>query len=40
MIANTSSAGAASYYQKADYYTQGHELTGQWQGKGAAPLGL
>ncbi|WP_254508986.1 MobF family relaxase [Anatilimnocola floriformis] len=40
IIQNRSSAGAKSYYSKADYYTEGQELAGYWGGKGAALLGL
>lgn len=40
IIQNTSAAGAKSYYSTADYYTEGQELTGQWQGEGARRLGL
>lgn len=40
IIPNTSSAGAAKYFTKADYYTEGQELTGYWLGEGAARLGL
>src|SRR5262245_11742666 len=36
-----SSANACkSYYTKADYYSEGKELAGQWGGKGAERLGL
>ena len=37
---NNSSAGVKSYYSKADYYTEGQELVGQWRGEGAKRLGL
>src|SRR5260221_6487788 len=37
---STSAARADSYYSTADYYTEGQELTGLWQGKGASMLGL
>lgn len=37
---SNSAARAQSYYSTADYYTEGQELVGQWQGKGAAMLGL
>ena len=37
---NNSAAGAKSYYSKADYYTEGQELVGQWRGEGAKRLGL
>jgi conjugative relaxase-like TrwC/TraI family protein len=40
MIQNTSVEGAKSYYTTADYYTEGQELSGAWQGKGAQRLGL
>lgn len=40
IIQNTSSASAKSYYSKADYYSEGQELTGRWGGKGATRLGL
>jgi conjugative relaxase-like TrwC/TraI family protein len=37
---NRSAAGAKSYYSRADYYSEGHELVGQWGGRGAKQLGL
>src|SRR5437870_2571992 len=37
---SNSAAGAKGYYSTADYYTQGQELVGRWQGKAAARLGL
>jgi conjugative relaxase-like TrwC/TraI family protein len=37
---NNSAAGAKSYYSKADYYSEGQELAGQWRGEGAKRLGL
>lgn len=40
IIQSSSAAGAKSYYAKADYYTEGQELTGVWRGKGAAMLAL
>ncbi len=40
IIQNVSAAGAKSYYSTADYYTEGQELAGQWQGRGAERLGL
>ncbi|WP_254509542.1 MobF family relaxase [Anatilimnocola floriformis] len=40
IVQNRSAAGAQSYYSKADYYSEGQELVGQWGGKGAAALGL
>lgn len=35
-----SAAGAKTYYSQADYYSEGHELIGQWGGRGAQQLGL
>lgn len=35
-----SAAGAKRYYATADYYINGQELVGHWDGKGAARLGL
>lgn len=40
IIQNSSPGGAKSYYSTADYYTEGQELKGVWQGTGAARLGL
>src|SRR5260221_3200321 len=40
IIQSTSIAGAKNYYSSADYYSQGQELEGVWQGKAAARLGL
>jgi hypothetical protein len=40
IIQNQSAAGAKSYYSKADYYSEGQELEGQWRGEGAKRLGL
>ena len=40
MFQNSQPAGAKSYYSKADYYTEGQELTGLWRGEGALLLGL
>ena len=37
---NAHSAGAKSYYSTADYYSEGQELTGHWQGEAANRLGL
>lgn len=37
---NRSAAGAKTYYSQADYYSEGHELVGQWGGRGAKQLGL
>lgn len=37
---STSIARAKSYFSTADYYAEGQELVGVWQGKGAARLGL
>lgn len=41
---STSADGAKSYYTKGltreDYYSQGHEIVGLWQGHGARLLGL
>lgn len=31
---------SAKYLEHSDYYEQGHKITGQWYGKGAARLGL
>ena len=42
-LANVSAAQAENYYEKDDYYTQGDpdlQSDSQWQGKGAAKLGL
>jgi conjugative relaxase-like TrwC/TraI family protein len=36
----TSSAQAASYYEADDYYAEGGLAPSQWQGQGAAALGL
>jgi conjugative relaxase-like TrwC/TraI family protein len=33
-------AAAKKYYSKADYYTEGQEIVGQWGGRGAERLGL
>lgn len=38
--ASTTPASAKSYFNSADYYSEGQELIGQWRGKGAARLGL
>jgi conjugative relaxase-like TrwC/TraI family protein len=35
-----SSQGAKAYYAAADYYTEGQEIVGLWQGNGARLLGL
>src|SRR5437870_4350620 len=35
-----SAKAAKSYYQAADYYSEGQELVGSWGGKGASRLGL
>lgn len=35
-----SSAAAKSYYSTADYFTEGQEIQGVWQGRGAVALGL
>lgn len=40
IIQNRSAASAQSYYSKADYYSEGQELVGQWGGLGAELLGL
>lgn len=40
VIQNTSTAMAKSYFSTADYYSEGQELMGTWQGKGAHQLGL
>ena len=40
IIQNSSPAVAKSYYSTADYYTEGQELQGIWQGRGAARLKL
>ncbi len=40
IIASQSAAQARSYYTTADYYTEGQELSGTWQGQGAERLGL
>lgn len=32
--------GAKNYYTTADYYSEGQELVGRWQGEGARMLGL
>lgn len=32
--------GAKAYFAKADYYSEGQEIVGEWGGKGAALLGL
>ena len=34
------SAAAKDYYSKADYYTEGQEIVGQWGGRAAEQLGL
>jgi conjugative relaxase-like TrwC/TraI family protein len=40
IIASQSAGQAQSYYTTADYYTEGQELVGRWQGRGAERLGL
>ncbi len=40
VIQSKNEAQARSYYSKADYYSEGQELTGLWAGKAAAMLGL
>ncbi len=40
IIAQKSPTAAKSYYSTADYFTQGQELQGVWQGKGAEQLNL
>src|SRR5579871_1301786 len=40
IIESTSAGQAKSYFSTADYYSEGQELLGQWQGKGAERLGL
>lgn len=40
IVQNSQVAGAKSYYSKADYYSEGQELIGQYRGKGAKRLGL
>lgn len=40
IIQQSSAEGAKSYYSKADYYTEGQELVGNWRGLGADRLGL
>ncbi len=40
IIESTVAGQAKSYYSRADYYTEGQELTGQWRGEGARRLGL
>src|SRR5665213_635456 len=40
IVQNISAGGAKTYYSSADYYTEGQELQGVWQGNGAARLGL
>jgi len=37
---NSHVGGAKSYYSTADYYSEGQELTGRWQGEAARRLGL
>ena len=37
---NNSAAAAKSYYSRADYYSEGQELIGQWRGEAARRLGL
>ena len=40
IIQSKSAEAAKSYYSRADYLTDGQELSGNWRGKGAAMLGL
>jgi conjugative relaxase-like TrwC/TraI family protein len=40
IVQSSGSSRAKSYYSTADYYAQGQELAGVWQGKGSAMLGL
>ena len=40
IIQSTGIARSKSYYSSADYYAEGQELTGVWQGKAADMLGL
>ena len=40
IIESTSAGQAKSYFSSADYYSEGQELIGQWQGEGAKRLGL
>lgn len=40
IIQNTSVSQAKGYYSKADYYSEGQELAGNWGGIGAEQLGL
>ncbi len=40
IIQSTGVVRSKSYYTSADYYAEGQELTGLWQGKGAHLLGL
>lgn len=37
---STSAASAKSYFNSADYYSEGQELIGVWRGEGAKRLGL
>jgi conjugative relaxase-like TrwC/TraI family protein len=44
ITASTSAKGAQSYYtaglSRQDYYSEGQKITGHWQGRGAAMLGI